>query len=746
MAHEERPDIPLILLLSLYWEPLLGLWQLWYIPGREIPLKLKKAATKRLRMAMFLPVLCVILIAGAILGLGRSSVDIPGGRVGTNARPIELSAIGRSSPMAEAISAKSLLKEMVDFENLARRPEPFFKEAMASSTSRESRKGGQAWFDNNDAGNYERIETIDGRAECVLADLKGPGTVTRFWSANPTMANVVRFYFDGEARPRLELPLEALFTGRTPPFGPEFSYQSGTGGNLYYPIPYAGALKVTVEQKDKPVGLYYEIGYRTYVTGTNVETFDPNRAQSWEAVQAEVAKALTSPRPAPTPIGSERLAYHLIVQPGKAAGLPEINGERAIFEWSVRILDTRESQRWDDPQRAHNAYRFLVLEISFDGEKSISVPLGDFFGSGPGVNPYENLFFAVDKSGTMTSRLLMPFKTSMRLRLINAGKIPYTVELSLLAAPHTFDDRGYHLRAQWGTLTRQTWPYFDTNFLRTSGEGKLVGTVYEIANPVLIWWGEGDQKIFVDGESYPSTFGTGTEDDYGFAYGYNEPFTEPYHAQTRVDGPWSGGHVSLNRWYVLDTLPYRSGIRFDQEMWHWMPCEPTWNHVIYWYARPGTPGPAAIDMAALAPRDLGIRENMLEPLEGEDLKHEETGGAAVRQRLANCSGAEHLVWHDARPGDRLTVHFNVPKAGRYSIELNLCQSPNYGRQTLEVNGTAPAGTVDCYSPKLFWLHAKLGVFDLKEGDNTLTAVALKPNPKAKPGNLFGLDYVFLIRQ
>ncbi len=59
---------------------------------------------------------------------------------------------------------------------------------------------------------------------------------------------------------------------------------------------------------------------------------------------------------------------------------------------------------------------------------------------------------------------------------------------------------------------------------------------------------------------------------------------------------------------------------------------------------------------------------MLDPLEGEDLKHEETGGKAERQYLANCSRAAHLVWHDAKPGDRLTVHFTVPKEGRFTHE------------------------------------------------------------------------------
>jgi hypothetical protein len=648
---------------------------------------------------------------------------------------------------AEAIGMKSLLKEMADFENLAQRPEPFFTEATASSYDRGSHQGGEAWFSNGDVGQYVRTEMIDGRTEQVLADLKGPGTTTRFWSANPMSPNVVRFYFDGELEPRFAVPLAQLFTGKTPPFGPVFSYVSGTGGNLYFPMPYARSLKITIEEEDdKPVNLYYEIGYRTYTAETVVETFDPKKAGGWADVQAEIGKALRNPKPAPAPQESQWITHRLKVNPGETQSVPEVIGEKAVYEWSAQVFDTRESLEWNDPLRAHNAYRFLLLDVSFDGEKSISTPLGDFFGSAPGVNPYENLFFTVKKSGKMTSRLLMPFKKAMRMSLTNAGKTSYTVEVKLHVGERAFTDRSYHLRTQWGSLTRETRPFFDTNFLKTSGEGKVIGTVYEIANPVLIWWGEGDQKIFIDGEAFPSTFGTGTEDDYGYAYGHNEPFTRPFHAQTRVDGPASGGHVSLNRWYVLDALPYRTSVQFDQEIWHWMPCKPTWAHVIYWYAKPGTPGPLEIDRNMLAPPDLGILENMLDPLEGEHLKHETTGGSAESQRLANCSGAEHLVWHDAKPGDRLTVHFTVPKAGRYSVELNLCMSPDYGRQQLSINGNAVPQVIDAYSPDLSWLHAKLGVFDLKEGDNTLEAEALKPNADAKPGNKLGLDYIFLIKQ
>ena len=659
---------------------------------------------------------------------------------------------------AQTIDVKSLLKEMVDFENLAQRPEPFFKEAMASSYSRESLKGGDAWFDNNDVGQYVRVETHSGRKEYVLADLKGPGTVTRFWSANPENANLTRFYFDGETEARLVVPLAELFKGKTGPFGPDFSYISGTGGNLYFPIPYATSLKITVEENpnaDEPVKpgerpktlrLYYEIGYRTYPTGTVVKTFDVKEAGAWADVESQVARALYRPESAATPKGSEWISRRVTIPAGETFSLPTVLGEKAVFNWSARVLGTQESQKWDAPEQAHNAYRFLLLQISFDGEKSIATPLGDFFGSAPGVNPYENLFFTVDQTGRMASRLLMPFRKSMSLSLANTGRVPYTVELNLHVGPHAFTERAYHLRAQWGALTHQTWPPFDTNFLNTTGEGKVIGTVYQIANPSLIWWGEGDQKIFVDGEAFPSTFDTGTEDDYGYAYGDNRPFTRPYHAQTRVDGPGSGGHISLNRWYVLDAFAYRQGIRFDEEIWHWMPCQPTWNHVIYWYAKPGTPGPREIARQALAPVDLGIRENMLDPIEGEALRSEATGGKAGKQRLANCSGAEMLSWQDVKPGDRLTIHFSVPRAGRYSAELNLCMSANFGRQKLSINGVAAEQVLDEYSPQLYFLHPKLGVFDLKEGENTMEVEALQPNSAAKPGNLFGLDYIFLIRQ
>ena len=140
------------------------------------------------------------------------------------------------------------------------------------------------------------MEKAGGHSEHVLADLKGPGTITRFWSANPSTANLTRFYFDGEKRPRIENPFKLLFNGKTHPFGSDISYISGTGGNMYYPIPYEKSPKITVAESGNPLGLCYEIGYRTYESGMRVVTFDPEATAAWESTQMRIARAILESR------------------------------------------------------------------------------------------------------------------------------------------------------------------------------------------------------------------------------------------------------------------------------------------------------------------------------------------------------------------------------------------------------------------------------------------------------------------
>src|SRR5215472_16547006 len=107
-----------------------------------------------------------------------------------------LAALALFTCQTKPIAVNRLLAEMSDLRALARRPKYHFKAAQFSSYDRKSvTPGTPDWFANDDWGKYIRDETNDGRTEHVMADIDGPGTLTRVWSANPK--GTLRFYFDG---------------------------------------------------------------------------------------------------------------------------------------------------------------------------------------------------------------------------------------------------------------------------------------------------------------------------------------------------------------------------------------------------------------------------------------------------------------------------------------------------------------------------------------------------------------------
>ena len=83
-----------------------------------------------------------------------------------------------------------------------------------------------------------------------------------------------------------------------------------------------------------------------------------------------------------------------------------------------------------------------------------------------------------------------------------------------------------------------------------------------------------------------------------------------------------------------------------------------------------------------------------------------------------------------RPDDHA---FSVPEAGRYAVELNLAMAADYGRFRLFDKRKGCARTIEGYSPRLFWLHPRLGRLHLMKGDNILTVESLAPNPAARGG-------------
>jgi hypothetical protein len=126
----------------------------------------------------------------------------------------------------------------------------------------------------------------------------------------------------------------------------------------------------------------------------------------------------------------------------------------------------------------------------------------------------------------------------------------------------------WHEYHQIPTRDEEGSPY-DLNFIELNGKGLYVGDQVTLFNNTHQWWGEGDEKIFVDGESFPSVFGTGTEDYYGYSFSRPEAFSHPFVAQPAGGGNVSRGVTVNSRHRSLDAIPFNASVKADMELWHW---------------------------------------------------------------------------------------------------------------------------------------------------------------------------------
>jgi hypothetical protein len=126
---------------------------------------------------------------------------------------------------------------------------------------------------------------------------------------------------------------------------------------------------------------------------------------------------------------------------------------------------------------------------------------------------------------------------------------------------------------------------FDLNFIEIKGRGVYVGDQLTLFNNTYHWWGEGDEKIFVDGESFPSSFGTGSEDYYGYSFARSEPFSHPFLSQPEGKGNTDWGLTVNMRHRSLDAIPFNKSISSNIELWHWTKVPINFALTSYWYTQ-----------------------------------------------------------------------------------------------------------------------------------------------------------------
>ena len=648
-----------------------------------------------------------------------------------------------SSPAQEdTITYESLLREMVDRDSFARFPGPAYSCHQASSYDRASDAGpgSDQWFANADRGQYVREETNHGRKEWVLMDVDGPGAVVRFWSANPSDEITIRFYLDGGEEPAIAAPFTDLLGG-TWRIGAPLSAVRARGWNLYLPIPYAKHCKITADRGD----FYYQINYRTYEPGTPAETFSMAVFDRGRSTLRDVIHRLGSvgryphPRPAQARIARGTLAT------GRPVSIDLASGPRAIRKLSVQL----------ESRNIEEALRTTVLRIRFDGSETVWCPVGDFFASGVGVNSFESWWQTVETDGTMTCYWTMPYRESARVALESFADVPGSCRIAAEVGDWKWDHRSMHFHAAWrhqypiSTATKQDW-----NYIEIDGKGVFMGDVLALVNPTTVWWGEGDEKIYVDGETFPSHFGTGTEDYYGYAWGDWNFFEAPFHAQPRVDGPIVLGHTTVMRSRALDAIPFMKSFRFDLEVWHWRAVEVAYAAATWFYARPGATHNRlndrrkdALFVAPVKPphRIKGARE-------GENMSILSMPGDTEWKLEANWWGAkwsgDAQIWFGCkRVGDTVELVHPQPVQGLHDVVVYATRYPDYGIIQLYVDGEPLGEPIDLYNPQGGLVATgpiKLDTVDIRSKSPVFGIEVVGTNPKAtKPGTYFGIDCIVL---
>ncbi len=654
-----------------------------------------------------------------------------------------VSVIAAPAVWAAPVTFESLLGEMTDLEELTTFPDPPYTCKQFSSYDRASTDPAVLtdanWFANGDRGRFLRTEERDGEKEYVLMDAAGPGAIVRIWSANPNDAGVVFVYLDGADEPALEMPLQAMLGGEAELFPSPIAGERSRGWNAHLPIPYAKHCKVTTSKGN----FYYHINYRSYPAGTEVETFSTAKAQSALPKIQAVARALADPEHAVAipGEGQRKVEIEVTLAPGESKLAAAVMGPGAIYE--IRCQAEAED--------VEAALRGCVLEIAFDGQAGIvAAPLGDFFGSTPGdEHPFASLPCGLLEDGIFYSHWVMPYKDGAEVKVVNHTEASVSLKGSLVTAGRPWTKDSLYFHAKWRaerdipTRPRQDWV-----FMKAEGRGRFAGNMLHITNPVPQWWGEGDEKIYVDGEDFPSHFGTGSEDYYGYAWCNPALFVHAYHNQPRCDGPGNYGHTCVSRFHILDSIPFTTSFQFDMEVWHWAECEVSQSAVSYWYADTG----AADDFPALAPALLTVPEVKRIPgvegaLEGEEMRVAAcTGGKTQIQRGSyGWSRGAQLWWTEGKPGEKMGLEFDVEKAGRYEVLANFTVAKDYGIAQIAVNREDAGEPMDFYNPSVEVTGERsLGVFELRAGQNALWAEITGSNPKADPKQyMFGLDYLLL---
>jgi len=328
--------------------------------------------------------------------------------------------------------------------------------------------------------------------------------------------------------------------------------------------------------------------------------------------------------------------------------------------------------------------RNLVLRVYYDGSDvpSVETPIGDFFAAGNGMRAnVSTIPIEVSSYGrALNSYWRMPFKRHCRIEVHNQGKERMTVyfQCDWLKLDSLPEDT-YYFHARY----RQEYPakpFSWYTIFEGKGEGHYVGTVFSSQNTLRSWFGEADDRFYVDGEEVPSLVGTGTEDYFNDAW--NLRLTSHGRVGTTICEPKGAERrITAYRWHIDDPVPFKSSLKVEIERRSYIAIEDPetgkrttydfkyrpdyWSSVAFWYqkgiAEPTWEFPAAEERV---PPEVWI-----EPSQIVEVVRTSPGLKPVRTYNRTCNLKRFFFMRNDEVGAWVEFPVNLPKRGRYAVSV-----------------------------------------------------------------------------
>ncbi len=281
---------------------------------------------------------------------------------------------------------------------------------------------------------------------------------------------------------------------------------------------------------------------------------------------------------------------YLVSQPGETTVLADIRGQGAIKH--IWLTDSAK------------AGRLLILRIYFDGHENpaVEAPVSDFFANAD-YKEYQqlsSLAMCVNPARGLNCYFEMPYFTGFRVEIENRGDDPCNIYYQIDCEEKVLPADTLYFHAQFRRVNPLPYkePYMILDNIR--GRGHYVGTYLHWGVKSYGWWGEGEIKFYIDGDTeFPSICGTGTEDYFCGAYNFDvggeyKEFTTPYSGMYKVghtDGTYRAQrYFDMYRWHITDPIYFTEELKVTIQAlgwrgdWRYLPLQDDISSVAYWYS------------------------------------------------------------------------------------------------------------------------------------------------------------------